>query len=433
MEYRNNEQEQEYSLYTEKIVPSPKVKYRRVIRAVKLLVLIVFIGVVYVVSDKIVIPAVRYKIAVKNATVDRIEFTRDEYPDTIQLDNEEGIGQIKYDYDTIMQALRSKVIDVQRTVVTVREHIEENVIDETVTGEDGASKGSSDSIQRDLKKMQDEDEELFSTVGIIVGYLNDRYMILTSQLYTDVTSEYDVIVRDAGEYKAELVCSDELTGISIISIDGSKVSDNDRQYMKVAELGNSYMLNKGDIVIASGKIYGTDGAVDYGTITNRTSYNSIDNNYEVFETNLSFEEGDYVFLFNSEGEVVAISQDSSDTKLRVLGVSDLKSMIQCMINRQGKMYFGIKAQNVDSDLSEKNDIPMGIYISMVESDSPAYQAGLQPGDIIQGINKMPCYTMQRLNDKLCDSAHGQVINVSIKRKGKSGYFDVSYDVSVELR
>jgi serine protease Do len=433
MEYRNNEQEQEYSLYTEKIVPSPKVKYRRVIRAVKLLVLIVFIGVVYVVSDKIVIPAVRYKIAVKNATVDRIEFTRDEYPDTIQQDNEEGIGQIKYDYDTIMQALRSKVIDVQRTVVTVREHIEENVIDETVTGEDGASKGSSDSIQRDLKKMQDEDEELFSTVGIIVGYLNDRYMILTSQLYTDVTSEYDVIVQDAGEYKAELVCSDELTGISIISIDGSKVSDNDRQYMQVAELGNSYMLNKGDIVIASGKIYGTDGAVDYGTITNRTSYNSIDNNYEVFETNLSFEEGDYVFLFNSEGEVVAISQDSSDTKLRVLGVSDLKSMIQCMINRQGKMYFGIKAQNVDSDLSEKNDIPMGIYISMVESDSPAYQAGLQPGDIIQGINKMPCYTMQRLNDKLCDSAHGQVINVSIKRKGKSGYFDVSYDVSVELR
>lgn len=433
MEYRNDGQEQEYSLYTEKIVPSPKVKYRRVIRAVKLLVLIVFIGVVYVVSDKIVIPAVRYKTAVKNATVDRIEFTRDEYPDTVQLDSEDGIGQIKYDYDTIMQALRSKVIDVQRTVVTVREHIEENVIDDTVTGEDGASKGSSDSIQRDLKKMQDEDEELFSTVGIIVGYLNDRYMILTSQLYTDVTSEYDVIVQDAGEYKAELVCSDELTGISIISIDGSKVLDNDRQYMQVAELGNSYMLNKGDIVIASGKIYGTDGAVDYGTITNRTSYNSIDNNYEVFETNLSFEEGDYVFLFNSEGEVVAISQDSSDTKLRVLGVSDLKSMIQCMINRQGKMYFGIKAQNVDSDLSEKNDIPMGIYISMVESDSPAYQAGLQPGDIIQGINKMPCYTMQRLNDKLCDSAHGQVINVSIKRKGKSGYFDVSYDVSVELR
>lgn len=47
------------------------------------------------------------------------------------------------------------------------------------------------------------------------------------------------------------------------------------------------------------------------------------------------------------------------------------------VNRQGKMYFGIKAQNIDSDLSEKNDIPMGIYISRVESDSPAYQAGLQ--------------------------------------------------------
>ena len=161
--------------------------------------------------------------------------------------------------------------------------------------------------------------------------------------------------------------------------------------------------------------------------------NSIDNNYEIFETNLSCMKDDYGFLFNSDGNVVGISQVNSDSKLKAIGISDLKCMIECMINRRGKMYFGIVAQNVDSELSEKNGIPMGIYISKVDNDSPAYQAGLQPGDIIQGINKMPCYSIQRLNDKIYDSSAGQVINVSIKRKGKSGYFDASYDVSVELR
>ena len=379
MEYKNNGHEQEYPLYTEKIVPSPKVKYRRLIKTVKILLLIIAIGVIYAVADKIVIPVIMDKIAVRNRVVDHIEFTRDEYPDpeTQQIEDQR---QIKNDYDAIIQSLRSKVSDVQRTVVTVREY---------VSG-----------------RYNDNDSD--------TPYVSEE-------------------IQDSDEYKAELVCSDELTGISIISIYDTQVTDADRQYMKVADLDNSYVLNKGDMVIATGKIYGTSGAIDYGTITNRTVANSIDNNYEIFETNLSCMKDDYGFLFNSDGNVVGISQVNSDSKLKAIGISDLKCMIECMINRQGKMYFGIVAQNVDSELLEKNGIPMGIYISKVDNDSPAYQAGLQPGDIIQGINKMPCYSIQRLNDKIYDSSAGQVINVSIKRKGKSGYFDASYDVSVELR
>ena len=58
MEYKNNGHEQEYPLYTEKIVPSPKVKYRRLIKTVKILLLIIAIGVIYAVADKIVIPVI---------------------------------------------------------------------------------------------------------------------------------------------------------------------------------------------------------------------------------------------------------------------------------------------------------------------------------------------------------------------------------------
>ena len=426
MEYKNNGHEQEYPLYTEKIVPSPKVKYRRLINTVKMLLLVIAIGVIYAVADKIVIPVIMDKIAVRNMVVDHIEFTRDEYPDpeTQQIEDQ---GQIKNDYDAIIQSLRSKVSDVQRTVVTVREYVSGDYNDN-----DSDTPYVSEEIQDDLVKLE-SNVDGYSTMGLLVGHLNGRYMILTSQAYTSAVEEYAVVVQDSAEYRAELVCSDELMGISIISIYDTQVTDADRQYMKVAALDNSYILNKGDMVIATGKIYGTSGAIDYGTITNRTVANSIDNNYEIFETNLSCMKDDYGFLFNSDGNVVGISQVNSDSKLKAIGISDLKCMIECMINRQGKMYFGIVAQNVDSELSEKNGIPMGIYISKVDNDSPAYQAGLQPGDIIQGINKMPCYSIQRLNDKIYDSSAGQVVNVSIKRKGKSGYFDASYDVSVELR
>lgn len=460
MEYRNNEQEQGYSLYTEKIVPSPRVKYKRLIKTVKFLVLIVAIGIIYVLSDKVIIPTIRDKIILRNQAVDHIEFTRDEYPDpdTVEQQEDDGHGQIKRDYDAIVQSLRSKIDDVQKTVVIVKEYSSDEVPDYnninsknnsndneggTVKDNNINSDATQDSTQTYQQSIQNNTDggienisggiDNNSTVGLIVGHLNGRYMILTSHSYTDSVENYAVIVQETNAYKAELVCSDELTGISIISVEDSQVAEADRQYMKVAMLDNSYMINKGDMVIATGKIYGTSGAVDYGTITNRTIVNSVDNNYEIFETNLSCQKEDYGFLFNSDGNVIGISQENSDTKLRALGISDLKCMIECMINRQGKMYFGIIAQNVDSELSDKNGIPMGIYISKVDKDSPAYIAGLQPGDIIQGINKMPCYSIQRLNDKIYDSAAGQVLNVSIKRKGKSGYFDVSYDVSVELK
>ena len=365
MEHKNNGHEKEYPLYTERIVPSPKVKYRRLIKTVKILLLIIAIGVIYAVADKIVIPVIMDKIAVRNRVVDHIEFTRDEYPDpeTQQIEDQR---QIKNDYDAIIQSLRSKVSDVQRTVVTVREYVSGHYNDN-----DSDTPYVSEEIQDDLVKLENNVEG-YSTMGLLVGHLNGRYMILTSQAYTAAVEEYAVVVQNSDEYKAELVCSDELTGISIISIYDTQVTDADRQYMKVADLDNSYVLNKGDMVIATGKIYGTSGAIDYGTITNRTVANSIDNNYEIFETNLSCMKDDYGFLFNSDGNVVGISQVNSDSKLKAIGISDLKCMIECMINRQGKMYFGIVAQNVDSELSEKNGIPMGIYISKVDNDSPAY-------------------------------------------------------------
>lgn len=414
MERKNEEQEQEYSLYTEKIVPSPKVKYKHLILIIKILIFVIIAGIYYILMDKLIVPHIQQKFLKSSNSVDMIEFTRDEYPDMLLSDSEDGQQQMKNDYDAIMQSLRSRVEEVWRSVVIVQE----NTIDIP--------------YENYIENMDNEDN-ILSTTGLIVGHINGKYMILTSKQYTDNVNDISVIMHEENEYKASLVCSDNTTGISIISVEDDMVLDNDKQYVNVSQLDNSYVLNKGDIVIAAGTIYGTSGAVDYGTLTNKTTYNSIDNSYEIFETNLACKDGDYGFLFNSEGNVVGISLADSDGKLKAMGISDLKSMIECMINRQGKMYFGIKAQNVDSELSEKYELPMGIYILKVDRDSPAYQAGLQAGDIIQGINGASCYSIQRLNDKLYDSAINQALNISIKRMGKNGYFDASYDVTVELK
>ena len=97
------------------------------------------------------------------------------------------------------------------------------------------------------------------------------------------------------------------------------------------------------------------------------------------------------------------------------------------------LYFGIKAENVDNELADKYSLTTGIYILAVEQESPAYQAGLQTGDVIVEVNGEECLTMQKLNEKLYRCQSGQSVNVLVKRLGKSGYFEVSYDVNVEYR
>lgn len=296
MEHKDTEQK--YDLYTEKIVLSPKVKYKNLIRTIKILVLIIIAGVVYIAADKLIVPSVKAKFDKKKAEQDRIEFTRDEYPEPVVVEDEEGQPQIKKDYDTLMQSLRTKVDDVQKSVVIIQESTEglnyENYIENR--------------------------ENVTSTAGLIVAYVNSRYIILTSKKYTDNTADISVKVND-NEYKAVYVCSDSNTGISIISVDAEQMSEDDRTSIEVSVLSNSYILNKGELVIAAGNIYGTDGAVDYGTITNISSYSLIDNNVDIFETNLTAKDEDYAFLFNSDGNVVGISVHSNkDVKLKFMGI-----------------------------------------------------------------------------------------------------------------
>lgn len=59
MEHKDTEQK--YDLYTEKIVLSPKVKYKNLIRTIKILILIIIAGVVYIAADKLIVPSVKAK------------------------------------------------------------------------------------------------------------------------------------------------------------------------------------------------------------------------------------------------------------------------------------------------------------------------------------------------------------------------------------
>jgi len=85
---------------------------------------------------------------------------------------------------------------------------------------------------------------------------------------------------------------------------------------------------------------------------------------------------------------------------------------------------GITVQNLTSDLRDQLSLPpnvRGVVISNLDPDSPAAQSGMQPGDVIESINRHPVNSVADFN-RLAAEAKGQTL-LRINRQG-NGLFVV---------
>ena len=65
-------------------------------------------------------------------------------------------------------------------------------------------------------------------------------------------------------------------------------------------------------------------------------------------------------------------------------ISEYKGVLQKLTNGQSAPYFGIRGQDVTSVMMESG-IPSGVYITDSIADGPAYNVGIQNGDILAFI------------------------------------------------
>lgn len=416
----NDEDKEEFTLYTEKVVLRPGKKYRWLIRLVKFFAFVagiivaatVFLALIWPMLQKKIEESIKKDKEVVVIQKDPYVYVDDQYSEDPDVLTEQDL---KNNYDAAMAALRAKVSDVQKNMVMV-------------------------DVEQPVSDIPPTEKSETETAGLIMEYANSHYLILTSSSVLISDKNLVVKLNDTAYVPASFVAGYEELGLCIISISDESLTKEEKDAMSVAILDNSYKVRQGDLVIASGKIYGNTGSVDYGTISGINTRYGLDNGYDIFETNVAAGSADFGFLFNSEGKVVGVAAKATDTTaaensktLRAVGISDIKGILQSLINHNNILYCGIKGQNVTKELAAKYNLPIGFYVSSVEIDSPAYVAGIQAGDVIVKINGTESLTIQDFNEKLYQCQEGQTMLVTVKRLGKDEYSEVMAAITVKFK
>jgi S1-C subfamily serine protease len=104
-------------------------------------------------------------------------------------------------------------------------------------------------------------------------------------------------------------------------------------------------------------------------------------------------------------------------------------MIEKLSNGSRKAGLGIHGLDITESISENNNLPMGIYVTSVEMDSPAMNAGIQAGDIIVSTNGTETLTMHQLASVLNQAEPGDTGNLKIMRQTSGAYEEMAVEIT----
>lgn len=274
--------------------------------------------------------------------------------------------------------------------------------------------------------------------GIIVAENSRELLVLTERkAIADAQEIYVTFINDVS-VKAEMKKYDGNTGIAVLSVKTSELTESTKNAITVAVLGNSLTVTQGTIAIAIGSPLGTNYSILTGNITSTTnSISTIDHNYSVFTTDIVGSSNGSGALVNVDGEIIGIvmqgySSAGDENTLTAISISELKALIEMLSNGQDIPYIGLEVTTVTAAIEREYEIPKGAYIKDVCMDSPAMAAGLQNGDVITEIDGDEILTAENYEKKLLSLKPEDTVEVKIERQGPEGYTEITCTVEVSV-
>ena len=292
-------------------------------------------------------------------------------------------------------------------------------------------------------------EKAASGSGIIVGESETELLIVTNHHVVADATKLEVSFIDGSVAEAQIKGMDSDMDLAVIAIPFESLTEETKNSIAIATMGDSDALKLGEPVIAIGNALGYGQSVTGGYVSaldrEITTEDGAVNTF--IQTDAAINPGNSGgALLNINGEVIGINSNKiGATAVEGMGyaipISAAEPIIGELMLKETRTkvedgqvgYIGITMQTITSDYSQMLRIPQGVYVVEVQEGSPAYEAGLLTGDVIVKFEGEKISTHEDLQNILQYYGAGSTVSVTVQRPQNGKYQSVDIQITLGTR
>lgn len=262
------------------------------------------------------------------------------------------------------------------------------------------------------------------------GYIITNYHVVEYAESGDLPVR--VVLHDGTEYEARIVGMEDANDIAVLKIDAAGLTP--------VSLGDSDELRVGEEVYAVGNPLGElEFSMSTGHVSalDRQVSTQDAENISMFQLDAAVNSGNSGGpVYNSRGQVVGVvTAKYQQTGVEGLGfaipINDAARIAKDLIENgyvTGKAYMGVWLDDrYNAMVAQYYNMPLGAYVSKVESGSAADKAGLEEGDVITRVGDQDVTGPTDLRSAIRQYAAGDTAEITVYRAGESRTVTIVFD------
>ncbi|MGB7989160.1 MAG: DegQ family serine endoprotease [Candidatus Methylophosphatis roskildensis] len=261
--------------------------------------------------------------------------------------------------------------------------------------------------------------------GFIVS--EDGYLLTNAHVVADA-EEVIVKLGDKRDFKAKVIGSDRRTDVAVLKIEAKG--------LPYVRMGDANTVKVGEWVVAVGSPFGFENSVTAGIVSAKARNLPDETLVPFIQTDVAINPGNSGGpLFNLKGEVIGINSQIYSRTGGFMGLSfaipiDVAMKVSDQLRKTGKVSrgkMGVGIQPLTKELAESFGLAKaeGALVGSVEIGSPAEKAGLQPGDVIVGVNGASVTDSADLPRIIGNMSPGESANIKVLRQGSARELSVT--------
>ena len=274
---------------------------------------------------------------------------------------------------------------------------------------------------------------VFPVEGVGSGVIIDeRCHVLTNNHVVDEAQRLKITLTDGRMFNGKVIGTDETTDLAVIKLDSTET-------LPFAALGNSDDLKIGQIVIAIGNPFGLTGGptVKAGIVSSLNRKIQFEKGVlELVQTDAAINPGNSGGpLINTKGEIIAINTAKMPYANGIgfaVPINIAKTVMTELIQNGrviSRPWIGISYVKITRQLAQYYRLPTteDVLIAQVESDSPADDAGLKKGDIVEAVDGKKIDDTTEISLNVRKKTVNDSLTITINRYGER------FEVPIQLQ